>query len=195
MVCLQRNSVDHNNLKIVCYTGGACGDLISALIDPRDAEFQHTAVKHHVDRVKLKKHFLFANDQEKDLYIEQVGNKYSSISSHDLEYHIRQQHSFISIVTNDLNTATLAANRFKQLHRPQVWEELTKMLMINTVADYAQMIIDYSNMVKNYSDNLIKLEDIFNGHAIHQVENILGYQLEETNKNFYSTWLSLQTQA
>ena len=33
--------MDDDNLKIVCYTGGTCGDLISALIDSSGSKLNH----------------------------------------------------------------------------------------------------------------------------------------------------------
>jgi hypothetical protein len=86
-----------DNLKIVCYTGGTCGDLITAMIDHRDSMFAHRAVMHDMYRQRLKKPLTFADDIEKNQYLLDISKKYHSIPSHDLDYHVKQLHEFISI--------------------------------------------------------------------------------------------------
>jgi hypothetical protein len=45
----------------VCYCGGTCGDLISALIDNSDAYLHNNTVKHASLRERLKKPHQFQN--------------------------------------------------------------------------------------------------------------------------------------
>lgn len=184
--------MDSTNLKIVCYTGGTCGDLITAMIDPRDTAFRDQAVRHDTQRQRLKKPLSFANDSEKDDFIQQIQQQYASIPSHDLEYHVRRGHKFISVIVQDFDTARWAADRFKRLHRPQVWDEMQRACGATTVDDYANMLIDYSNMVKRHTDLVIHLESIVQGQAVPAVESILGYKLDKPGHNIYQNWLWLQ---
>ena len=106
--------MDTNSLAIVCYTGGTCGDLISAMIDYHDATFTvFKTVKHADRRQRLKKPHLFTTTEEKNQYLVEVAQQYNSIPSHDLDYHVQQQHKFISIIVEDATVAQWAANRFK----------------------------------------------------------------------------------
>ena len=191
MVCLQRRSVDNNTI-IVCYTGGTCGDLITAMIDCRDAKFDSTSVIHNKQRQQLKKPLTFANDEGKDVYLQQISKQYNSIPSHDLDYHVKRKHQFISITVEDPTVALWAATRFKRLHRPHVWEEMQRACGSDTIEDYAQILIHYSNMVKLYTDRIITLESIRHGNAISELEKLLHNKLTNAGKNVYQTWLRLQ---
>jgi hypothetical protein len=181
-----------SNLTIVCYIGGTCGDLISAVIDSTDAEFRVNAVWHDPERTRLKKPHLFDSDIDKDQYINTVGNRYSSISSHDLDYHIKSKHKFISIVTDQFNVALWAAKRFKRLHRPHVWEEMQRICGATTVEDYAQTLIDYSTMIKTHTDKVLDLERIYRGYAIQDLQPWLTKPINKHSQNLYKNWIDLQ---
>jgi hypothetical protein len=178
-----------DTLTIVCYTGGTCGDLISALIDPTHARFQDRSVIHTNNRQLLKKPHTFANNEEKDRYVNDISTQYLSIPSHDLDYHVQRGHKFISITVQDFNVAMWAAQRFKKLHRPQVWQEMQTKCGASTIEDYAQMLIHYSNMVATHTNNIVKLEDIQNGLALDSLKK-LGINV--LSKNLYQNWLDLQ---
>ena len=154
--------------EIICYTGGTCGDMIAALIDPLDIVFCNGAVLHVSERTRLKKPHTFANDDEKDQYLAEVD--YLAIPSHDLNYHVTRNHSFISTIVTDMKTALWAATRFKQLHRPHVWEEMSRVCGAGTVKDYAQMLIDYSNMVQHLTNRTISVKDIRDGLAVEKLQ-------------------------
>lgn len=182
-----------DNLTIVCYTGGACGDLITAMIDYRNAEFTPSkAVKHNVERQRLKKPHLFSSDEEKDQYLIDIAQHYNSIPSHDLDYHIRRGHKFISIIVDDMDVARWAAKRFKDLHRPHVWEEMARVCGASTVDDYAQILIHYSNMVKKHTTQLVSLESIKNKTAVEGLEQVLGNPISKEGRNVYRNWWNLQ---
>ena len=173
-------------IEIICYTGGTCGDLITALIDSQGAYFRNKAVMFEQDRLRFKKPHAFANDEEKDQYINEMAIKYRSIPRHDLQYHIRRGHDFIGITVQDLSVAKWAAKRFKELHRPHVWAEMTAVCGVDTVEDYAQIMIDFSNLVIQHTDKIITLESIKAG-------TVLQNQLLPTgNKNLYQNWQDLQ---
>ena len=178
-----------DRLKIVCYTGGTCGDLIAAMIDSTHARFQNTTVIHSDGRRRLKKPHIFANDEEKDQYITEMSTQYLSIPSHDLDYHVRRSHRFIAITVQDFEIAMWAARRFRGLHRPQVWQAMQTVCGAATIEDYAQMLIDYSNMVVNHTTDVVKLEDIRNGQAI---QSLIKLGINSKHKNLYLNWLDLQ---
>ena len=77
-----------NSLNIVVYTGGTCGDLLGALIDPSSAKVTGTTMSLDPHQQKLKKPQNFNTDEEKDTYIQSVN--FNSIVSHDTEYHKRR---------------------------------------------------------------------------------------------------------
>ena len=181
-----------DKLTIVCYIGGTCGDLISAIVDPTDAEFRTSAVWHNPERTRLKKPHLFDNDADKDQYISDISHRYSSITSHDLEYHARSNHKFISIVTDKFDVALWAAKRFKRLHRPHVWEEMQRVCGSKTVEDYAQTLIDYSNMVKTHTETVLDLERVYRGHAIQDLQPWLTKPINKASQNLYKNWILLQ---
>lgn len=181
-------------LNIVCYTGGTCGDLVTAVIDPTGAELNRglKTVMHCPQRAKLKKPHLFASTEEKICYINTVNSQYQSIPSHDLDFHVSQRHSFISITVQNSSTALWAAERFKNCHRQHVWEEMQKFCGATSVNDYADILIHYSNMVRTHTTKLIQLEDIVQGNLTSVVEGITGMPVSESGKVFYQSWLEIQ---
>ncbi len=176
-------------LEIICYTGGTCGDLISALIDTKDVKFRQTAILHSKERMRLKKPHLFADDKEKDDFIENISKEYCSIPSHDLNYHMGRRHKFIGITVEDFQIAVWAAKRFKRLHKTEVWESMMSHCGAKTIEDYAQVLLDFSNLICQHTTRLVKLEDIVNGNAIMSL-NVIG--ITNCDKNLYTNWLDLQ---
>lgn len=183
-----------DDLQIVCYTGGACGDLLTALIDPTDIGLAGTRISHASERQKLKKHFLFADADAKDQYLREIGHRYKSIPSHDIDYHNLRKHKFISITVTEFARAQWAAGRFRDLHRPHVWEEMMRACGAQTVDDYAQIMIDYSRMVMNQASIIVKLEDICAGLAIDVLCEALGRDLPPASQHLYNQWLQAQQQ-
>lgn len=181
------------NMSIVCYTGGTCGDLISAMVDTHNALLNSTlgTVTHCAERTVLKKPQLLTTI-EKEEYLHDISGKYLSISSHDLTFHLDHRHDFISITVVDPKIAIWAASRFERCHRAHVWEEMKKACNAATTEDYAKVLIDYSGMVRNHTDKIIKLEDIVNGNAVESLENILKRQVSSDANLFYKQWLETQ---
>jgi hypothetical protein len=163
------------NLTIVCFMGGTAGDIISQILDPRDLT---------PHRQKLKKPYLFANDTEKDVFLKEI--EYTSVPSHDFEYHSNNKHNVLGIVCTNMSDALWAAKRFKKIHRPHVWKEMTAFCGADTIEAYARAILDFSNMLADYTNNVLYLNNIIAGKAI---ENLieLGYQTPGINK--YKKWL------
>jgi hypothetical protein len=174
-------------MNIICYTGGTCGDVITALFDSTGTSYRGNTVMIDADRSRLKKPHEFANDTDKDQYLAEMSTKYRSIPSHDLAYHTNRQHEFIGITVRDQAVALWAAQRFKDLHRPHVWAEMTAACGAHTVEDYAQMMLHFSNLIVQHTNKIVTLESIREGTAL---QNPI---LENTNNNFYNIWLKLQT--
>jgi hypothetical protein len=183
---------DHIVNYIVCYTGGTCGDLITAMIDPRNVTLVDTTIVLSKHRQQLKKPHLFTNNQEKTEYLDEIFLNYNSIPSHDLDYHVAFNHKLISIAVQDFQTAIWAATRFKQLHRPHVWQEMCQACGVDNIKGYAQALIDYSNMVAQHTTNVLQLEHIVSGQVVESLEKILNTTLTSTSTDIYRNWLLAQ---
>ena len=183
-----------SDLIFVVYMGGCCGDLITAAIDGRDCTFNHLQHRMHLpsSRERLKKTHLFANDDERDQYVELMSQKYRSIPSHDLDYHLRRQHRFIAVTVDDVGTARWAAHRFQHSHRPEIWREFCQQFGVKTLDNYAELVLNYSKMIKTKTPDTIALEDIRNGQAIVALEKLLGIQFSKQTTNLYRNWMDLQ---
>jgi hypothetical protein len=175
-----------DNHSIIVYMGGTCGDLVSALYDTTGAELTLSKVRLPTDRQRLKKPHTFANNQDKDQYLSDVLLRYRSIPSHDLEYHRQSNHTFTGITVKNVNVALWAAERFKALHQPNVWEEMKSYCGASTVKDYAKEYINYSKYLRKLTKSTISLEDILSG----KLEQYL--ELDNECKLFYNSWLTKQ---
>lgn len=164
---------------IICYTGGTAGDIVSRIIDPRELL---------PDRQRLKKPHLFSSNEEKDQYIK--NSIWDSLPSHNFEYHRAQQHNILGIQCRDMQSALWAATRFKNRHRPRVWEEMSRACGATNIEQYAQMIIDFGNMIANYTTNVLYLDRIIAGHAI---ADLLELNVSVTGKDLYTDWLINET--
>lgn len=178
-------------IHVICFAGGTCGDLITALIDPTGIEVKGSRIWLSEDRCRLKKPHLFPDRESKNLYLEQMTLIYKSLPSHDFDYHKGQK--FIGITVEDFGTAHQAATRFKNLHRPHVWQEMQNLCGAKTVEDYAQILIDFSRLIKSHAHLVIGLEDIVSGRAIEVLSN-LGIVTDNRAKSLYQHWLSAQTE-
>ena len=167
---------------IVFYTGGTCGHVLSAIIDSQGCELNGTAVKMSPDRCQLNKPHTFLNDLEKTQYLHEMSLVYNSLPSHDLDYHVSAGQDFITVIVNKFDTALWAAERFRQLHRPNVWKEMQQFCGASDVTKYAKTLIDYSNMVKTHTKKIITLERILSGHAVEDLANYV--ESPELNNNF-----------
>lgn len=176
-------------IDIVCYTGGTCGDLVCAMIDPTEAVLLDKTIKHASDRVRLKKPHLFEGDDDKHTYLKSMSMIYQSIPSHDLDYHLRCEHDFIAVVVKDFAVALWAAERFKTLHKPTVWQEMQQMCGATSTQDYAQILIDYSSMVSIKTKKIIRLERILRGHAGQDLSCLLQKNIDCC---LYDQWLAAQ---
>ena len=178
----------------VVYMGGACGDLVCALIDLRGATFDVAAKKMALplDRQRLKKPHTFADDSARDLYLEEMAHSYLSVPSHDLDYHMRRGHAIIGITVQDKDTALWAARRFRDSHRPQVWKQVAQGWHINSIDEYAQLLLDHSARLQHSTDRLLTLEHIRSGTVIPCIERLIGRDLGRDAVNCYKNWQHIQ---
>ena len=169
--------------------GGTCGDLIACIIDSKNSIVRTSRVLTPMNRAKLKRADSFDTDDEKDNYLVQIALQYKSIPSHDIEYHVRKKHEFISIGIRNRETAIWAAARFKTLHNPNVWTKIMDDCKITTLEDYSEMLLTYSSMVMQHTEKVIYLEDIVNGSAIERLQLLVSSTLDTA---FYQSWLAAQ---
>jgi len=186
-----------SDLIFVVYMGGCCGDFVAAAIDSRDCEFNQAQHRMRLPkhREQLKKTHLFASDKERDQYVIDIRQQYCSVPSHDLDYHLRRQHRFIAVTVTDVGTAQWAAHRFQHSHRPEIWREFCQQFGVRTLDNYAELVLNYSKMIRTKTPDIIALEDILSGHALTQLDSILGSDLNTTQQEFYQQWLSLAHQS
>mgnify|MGYP007009403259 FL=1 len=183
MVCIQRTTMENvTTYFIVGYAGGTAGDLITALLNPTDVELDGTRVIVPDHRVKLKKPRRFADDEAKNKYIQEFKNTVS-LSSHDLEYHIRKHHPFIGITVR-YKLAYWAAERFKDLHSDNIWRQMGN----GTVEDYAEDLLDISkSLIAKNASHVLRLEDIVDGLAIEKLRQFST--IPKKSEEFYDSWL------
>jgi hypothetical protein len=181
--------MDYQNLTIVCYAGGCCGDLVSAMIDSTGCSTAGSTTVLSTDRMRLKKPHLFTDDTEKNNYLIEMSSKYTSIPSHDLDYHVKNKHNFLGIGVKDTKLALWAADRFKTLHRPMVWNEMTKFCGANSIESYAQVMLDFTNLMEKHASHMVYLNDIQNGSI---VEKLMNYTEKNINSSLYNSWLEKQ---
>lgn len=177
-----------NNLNIVCYMGGACGDIIVGMLAPAGTTIssRHT-VEIPENRRKLKIPHKFETDEDKDCYLNQL--YHTTISSHDFEYHAKNGHDILYVGIQNIDRAIWAATRFKNLHFAHAWQEMTDKCGAETIEQYAQMYIDHRIMVKNYVPaKIIDVEDIISGNAVQKLSE-LGYDISVDGQELYNQWL------
>lgn len=180
---------------IVVYMGGCCGDLVTAMIDYSEVEFNFDFKKVRLtpQRQRLKKPYEFVDDQDKDNYLENISRVYKSVPSHDIEYHTRRQHSFVGITVTDPSTALWAAQRFRYAHHPRVWQSVAQAYGITHVEQYAQLLLDYGRMIRDRTDGLIDVKAIRQGELLPYLEIASNRKLDSEAQQCYCNWLDMQS--
>lgn len=175
-------------MDIVLYMGGCCGDIITGLIDTKGVSITSDArcavLK---ERARLKRGFEFENDAERDTYIQASSLHWKSLPSHDTEYHIRKQHDYIGIICKNEKVAYWSAERFRNLHRPVVWERMCKSIGITSTNEYAQNIIHYGNYIGPTAKNTLDIQDIIEGNAIEQLKTLTD--IDSCANILYKQWI------
>lgn len=177
----------------IVYMGGCCGDLVASILDWKDTKFDlaYRKINFPLRRQKLKKFYEFSSDKEKDHYVVESSYFYKSLPSHDIDYHLRHDHYVIGITAKTQEAAQWAARRFKSAHKPRVWEQVCKSHQIESVEQYANLIVDYSTWIESKIAKTISLEHILKGNLIEDLQKITAIPLDKRSKNHYSSWLDL----
>ena len=172
-----------NPLTIVCFMGGTCGDIVTAIIDETNTTIDIDGrILLPKERILLKDPNNFSNNQEKDQLILELTCK--SIASHDYEYHLIRKHSIIYVGIFDMAVAVWAANRFKQLH-PDTWRQFNNQ----TVENHATRYIEHTNMViNNKKIKVIDIKDVVTGKLINKLKEF-GFDISNAAEILYSKWL------
>ena len=174
---------------IICYTGGTCGDLLTAFFDTSKAKVDpNGSVLHDKHRTLLKKPHATC-ELEKIKFLQQC--QYLSVPSHSLQFHVDHAHDFYSVSVDSKADALWAAARFRDLHKPHVWLEMCQACGVDSIDGYAQTLLDYSNMVAHYTNKIVKLEYILDGSALDKISNICDCELDPEAAKFYSDWLNI----
>lgn len=171
--------------------GGTCGDLVTALIDPRDSMLQGTTVQHVAERTRLKKPHEFALSTDKDCYMRTL--RWHSIPSHDLDYHLSRQHQIIGIQIKSLAAALWAARRFQNLHHPRVWQQMQERCGAKDTDHYAVIMMDFGSWVAQKVARCIDLECILEGRADHELAVRFGIDVSLSARELYRSWLANQS--
>lgn len=175
---------------VVCYMGGTAGDLVTAVIDTQHAVLNQNVISHAPSRSALKKPHNFADDLQKIQYLDSV--QYDSVPSHDFDFHYKYQHNMILVTVETMETALWAAKRFCALHRPHVWEEMTKHCGASTTASYAQALLDFSNLNQQKVTKTVSLESVLNGSLIARLQQLTPIKDLNASQQLYLSWLEAQ---
>ena len=119
--------------------------------------------------------------------------QYRCLPSHDVEYHSRNGHDIIGIVVKDKDRALWAAERFRRMHRPHVWQEMVDLCGANTVQEYADIMIYIGNTIKTKTQKILYLERILDGHLVADLEGLVDPDIQ-LNSDVYQQWLTAQNQ-
>ena len=182
-----------NNNFIVLYSGGSCGDIVTGIIDPTDATIhpKKNKTKLSTFRSKLKDPQKFKNDASKDAFLKKAFKIYKSIPSHDLPYHIKNNHTFVGIKIKKFSNALWAAERFKNLHDNDIWEEMCKLCGAKSIKDYAQIIFNFGKHLHKLTKYIVSVEEIISGNADSILEEMLQIKLSKKSLGLYRSWLDV----
>ena len=169
--------------------GGTYGDLVSGLINEniKVNDVKKIAVP-DAEASRLKKPHLFSSDYEKNQYLEEAAQKFNSISSHDADYHIRNNHKFLAIVVDNYDSALRCAHRFKVSHRDVVWNEMITKCGANSVEDYANAILNFSHMIKNHATWVVSTTEIENEEILLRIQEIQNVPIQSQVYQMYKQW-------
>ena len=173
------------DISIVYFMGGACGDIVTAVIDPTNTTVDIDGrVILSKERIKLKDPNNFFDDKEKDRMLSDID--YKSISSHDYQYHLINQHTILYVGIFDMDSAIWAAGRFKRLH-PGTWNRFGNQ----TIEKYAAQYLKNSDMLsKNRRIKILDIKDVVSGKLVGKLKN-LGFEISDIAEVLYNTWLKV----
>lgn len=176
---------------IVCFAGGTSGDLVVAMIDSLDCgyEINDHRINLTKDRSGMKKPWMFKNADEKRNYITDTFEIYDSLPSHDIDFHIGEKsENVIGITCFDKVLRDKSASRFKNLHRSEVWDSLTKVTNTTTLDQYSNDILEVSKKLKN-NFLTIDLSQIVGGNLLDPLHQ-MGFDITVKSGSLYDDWLT-----
>lgn len=168
---------------LVVFAGGTCGDIVCELIDKGTMPIFEDKY-----RSKLKHLDQFKDDAEKLKFMKEAENKFKSIPSHDLDFHIEHQHNFIGITATDSQDRLWASERFKRKNQPESWQVMTAISGADSIESYAEVIDQMTQRIQITKQPTIDLKDIRKGQLIERL-NALNIQLISGAKDHYQQWL------
>lgn len=176
---------------IICFAGGTSGDLAVSVLDPRNCTYdtKNGRIKIAMDRAGMKKFWKYNDVETKIQYIKQAFAMYDSLPSHDVDFHLANNHQeVIGITCFDENLREKSAIRFKDLHRSEVWDSLPKVCKTETVQQYSDDILQISRKLER-AFTTIDLSEIIKGDLISRFTG-LGYEIGRESVKIYNDWLA-----
>ena len=174
----------HLPIDIVAYTGGSCGEMVTAVIDPTGYHFNGRYLELlKYDRSKLKNRewdFSLSNI-DRDNVINELALKYKSLPSHKIDYHVLRKHDVIFIDSTEPGIDEWVFNRLHDIHGKNEWLNLEKdkEVFFNNLQENQQVMLSIAKRV-------IKLRDILEGKLIDVLKTYVSTPL---NESLYYTWL------
>jgi hypothetical protein len=179
-------------MNIILFTPGACGDIVTAVIDSTGAilpkynpasiiDYAHEV--HYVlldmARQKLKSECDLSKYNEYDLYINEMRDAgYLSLPSHSFKYHLDNKHQFILIDNSEDSVAEWVINRLNLLYG-----HLPSRIRL-TESDIKYEI----QRASPHTDKIINLRDIIEGRLITKLKQWIDTPL---NDDLYQQWLQV----
>lgn len=159
---------------IITAIPGACGDIVSSIIDSKDTYLLHNgSMLLAPNRNVFKKSNLNMDDVPYMLSV--AFNSYKSISSqHSIVKNIRQSYMSIAIDASNNNSITWCISRLQKLYPNSLYER-------------NKLVVDQIAHCDN-ADKIINLKDILSGNLI---KILSQYIKTELNSELYFKWLSI----
>lgn len=176
----------HLPIDIVAYTGGSCGEMVTAVIDPTGYHFNGRYLELlKYDRSKLKNRewdFSLSNI-DRDNAINELALKYRSLPSHKLDYHAFRKHDVIFIDATQPGMEEWVFNRINDIHsgKHKQWLNLEK-----DKESYINNFYPSQQFLLPIAKRIIKLRDILEGKLIDVLKTYVATPLNEA---LYYTWL------
>ena len=178
---------------IVCFAGGTSGDIVVAVMDPKNCQYdpQKARMKIAKDRAEMKIPWTFQGDEQKNNFIRKSFQKYETIPSHDVDFHIGQgAKNVLGITCFDKDLRDRSAKRFKAIHTDEDWNSLLKVTKTETVDQYSDDILAISKKL-DASFPTIDLVSIINGTLLEKL-GALGYKIPDSGISLYDKWIKNQ---
>lgn len=163
-------------MNIIVYPPGAGGNLVSAVIDNR--YYYYDGVHFHTFRKKLRtlEDTEKMTDDDRDTYLSTISEKYLSIPSHSIDYHINRKHDFILIAPDTDIEINWCIERFTKIHAN------LKHLVEDSLDGYKVFV----EKGKQHTNKIITVEEIYSGKLLDRLKE---YVTTPINEQLYHIWL------